>query len=80
MEQGYNRMPAEMTRGAFHARLEKVEPNVYRAVFAGELNPTHPARGEAWPDAHLGDTPEGVKAWVENMARQLGYSRVVWEP
>lgn len=76
-------MPAEAARvapGEFHARLEKVEPNVYRAVFAGELNPSHPRTGEAWPDAHVGDTPEGVKAWVENMARDLGYSRVVWEP
>ena len=66
--------------GEFHARLERVEPNVYRAVFAGELNPADPASGQTWPDSHLGDTPEGVKAWVENMARDLGYSRVVWEP
>lgn len=71
---------AGVAGGEFHARLEKVEPKVYRAVFAGELNPAHPRTGEAWADAHLGDTPEGVKSWVENMARELGYSRVVWEP
>lgn len=71
---------APLSRGDFHARLERVQNNLYRAVFAGELNPDNPAPGQAWADAHLGDTPEGVKAWVENMARELGYNRVVWEP
>jgi len=71
---------APISRGEFHARLEKVEKNLYRAVFAGEMNPKDPAEGQAWPDAHLGDTPEGVKLWVENLAREMGYSRVVWEP
>lgn len=70
---------APVSRGDFHARLERVQHNMYRAVFAGELNPEDPAQGQAWADSHLGDNAEGVKAWVENMARELGYSRVVWE-
>ncbi len=71
---------APIDRGVFRARLEKMDSNLYRAVYLGELNPEHSAGGQAWPDAHVGDTPEGVKTWVENLAREMGYTRVVWEP
>jgi hypothetical protein len=66
-------------RGTFRARLEEVEPNMYRAVYAGESNPEDAAAAQVWPDAHVGDSPEAVKAFVEKLARELGYDHVVWE-
>lgn len=68
-----------VSRGTFRARLEQVEPGMYRAVYAGELNPQGASPAEVWPDAHVGDSPEAVKAFVEKFARELGYERVVWE-
>lgn len=66
-------------KGEFHARVEQVEKGIWRAVYAGELNPEDPASGQAWPDSHLGDSADSVKTFVENLARQMGYARVVWE-
>jgi hypothetical protein len=70
---------APADKGDLHARLERMDSGMYRAVFAGESNPEDPAPGQEWPDAHIGDTPEGVKLWLESLAPQLGYRRVVWE-
>lgn len=67
------------TKGVLHARLERMDGGLCRAVFPGEFNPDAAGPGQEWPDAHIGDTPEGVKAWVESMAGQLGYSRVEWD-
>ncbi|HSU05011.1 MAG TPA: hypothetical protein VLI93_05525 [Acetobacteraceae bacterium] len=66
-------------KGDLHARLERIDSGMFRAVFAGELNPENAAAGQEWPDAHIGDTPEGVRGWVESMAPQLGYRRVIWD-
>jgi hypothetical protein len=52
---------------------------MYRAVYAGESNPEDAAAAQVWPDAHVGDSPEAVKAFVEKLARELGYDHVVWE-
>lgn len=65
-------------RGDFHATLRQVEPGVYRAEYSGELNPDDPDARE-WPDFHLGTSRADVKTWVEEMARGLGYSRVIWD-
>jgi len=70
---------ASVAKGVLHARLERMDGGLYRAVFRGESNPDPADPGQEWPDAHIGDTPEGVKAWVESMAGQLGYSRVEWD-
>ncbi len=70
---------APITKGDLHARLERMDSGLFRAVFAGELNPENPAPGQEMPDAHIGDNAEGVKAWVESLAPQLGYQRVVWD-
>jgi hypothetical protein len=71
------RSPA--SRGTFRARLERVEPNLFRAVYAGESNPEDAAPAQVWPDAHVGDSPEAVKAFVEKFALELGYDHVAWE-
>lgn len=65
--------------GDFHATLREVEPGVFRAEYSGEMNPDHPGAREL-PDFHVGTSRAGVKTWVEEMARGLGYSRVVWHP
>jgi hypothetical protein len=66
-------------KGDLHARLERMDGGMFRAVFAGEMNPEDAAPGQEWPDAHIADTAEGARAWVESMAPQLGYRRVVWD-
>ncbi len=66
-------------KGDLHARLERMDSGMFRAVFTGESNPDDPAAGQEWPDAHIGDDPAGVKAWVEELAPRLGYRRVVWD-
>jgi len=66
------------TRGEFRARIREVEPGVFRAEYQGELNPDRPDERE-FPDFHLGTSPRDVKTWVEQMARSMGYQRVVWD-
>jgi hypothetical protein len=66
-------------RGKFHARLVEIEPSLYRAEYAGEINPKDPDEREI-PDYHIGTSPTDVKVWVEEMARGLGYTQVIWEP
>jgi len=68
----------DSTRGDFHAALREVEPGVFRAEYRGELNPANPD-ARALPDYHIGTSVEGVKVWTEQMARTMGYARVVWD-
>ena len=64
--------------GEFHARMRQVEPHLFRAEYSGEINPEpHDARDI--PDYHVGTSVPEVKIWVEQMARGLGYDRVVWD-
>ena len=62
-----------------HAVLHEVESGLFRAEFAGELNPDNPD-DRAIPDFHVGTDADGVKNWVEEMATRLGYDNVVWDP
>lgn len=48
-------------RGDLHARLERMEEGLFRAVYGGELNPDDAGPDGTWPDAHIGDNLEGVK-------------------
>ena len=64
--------------GEFHASLRQVEPAMFRAEYVGELNPENPDQ-RAFPDFHVGTSAQDVKIWVEQMARGLGYERVVWD-
>jgi hypothetical protein len=65
-------------RGEFHARLIEVEPSLWRAEYAGEINPEYPDEREI-QDYHIGTSPADVKVWVEQMALGLGYTKVIWE-
>jgi hypothetical protein len=69
--------PEASPRGPFRARLRHVS-GVYRAEYGGEINPADPDAREIL-DYHIGTSAEEVKNWVEEMARGLGYSEVVWE-
>jgi hypothetical protein len=33
---------------------------------------------ESFPDSHIGTNAIGVRMWVEQMAINLGYDRVMW--
>jgi hypothetical protein len=55
-----------------------VEDGVYRAEYTGEFNPEKPDERE-FPDFHLSTSVESAKLWVEQMARGMGYSSVVWD-
>lgn len=67
----------QATRGDFHAAMREVEPGVFRAEYRGEMNPEHSDQREL-PDFHLGTSIADVKIWTEQMARTMGYARVVW--
>ncbi|MBN8927037.1 MAG: hypothetical protein BGO51_05230 [Rhodospirillales bacterium 69-11] len=67
-----------MARGSFHARLRQMGDGVFRAEYSGEINPENSDAREI-PDYHVGTSAEGVTMWVEEMARRLGYTEVVWE-
>lgn len=69
-------MPA--TKGEFHATLQQVEPNLFKAVYSGEINPENPDEREI-PDFHIGTSQAEVKIWVEQMALNIGYTNVVWD-
>ncbi len=51
---------------------------MYRAEFRGEINPEDPDACES-PGRHVGSSVADVKVWVEQMAKTLGYDRVVWD-
>jgi hypothetical protein len=65
-------------RGELHAVLRKMEDGIYRAEYTGELNPENPYERE-FPDFHVSTSMESARSWVEQMARGMGYSRVVWD-
>jgi hypothetical protein len=69
---------ARPRRGIFHARLRPVESNLFRAEYSGEMNPENPDEREAI-DFHVGTDAAGVRMWVEEMAKGLGYTEVLWE-
>ena len=64
--------------GEFHASLQRVEQELYRAQYSGEINPDDPDAREI-PDYHIGTSAAAVKNWVEQMALGLGYEKVVWD-
>jgi hypothetical protein len=51
---------------------------LFRAEYSGEINP-EPTDARNLPDYHVGASAQEVKIWVEQMARGLGYDRVVWD-
>ena len=67
-----------VTPGELHARMQEVEPGLFRAEYIGELNPDDPGQ-RAIPDTHVGTDARGVKTWVEQMAHALGYEHVIWD-
>ncbi len=73
-------MVFERTRplGEFHASLRQVGEGLFRAEYSGEINPENPDAREI-PDIHLGTSAAEVKVWVEQMAKDLGYTHVVWD-
>jgi hypothetical protein len=66
------------TKGALHARIRQVETNVFRAEYSGEINPENPDEREVL-DYHIGTSAADVRTWVDEMAKGLGYTKVVWE-
>jgi hypothetical protein len=64
--------------GEFHASLQRVEKELYRAQYSGEVNPDNPDERDI-PDHHIGTSAAEVKTWVEQMALGLGYDQVVWD-
>ena len=61
-----------------HAVLRQTPDGLFKAEYAGEINPMNPDERDI-PDCHLGTDAAEVKAWVEQMANGMGYQRVVWE-
>ena len=70
-------MPEANTRGPLRAVLS-LSGGVYRAEYPGELNPENPDE-RVLPDSHIGNNPDDVRSWVEQMAEALGYTRVEWD-
>jgi hypothetical protein len=66
------------TKKAFHARIRQVETNVFRAEYSGEINPENPDEREVL-DYHIGTSVADVRTWVNEMAKGLGYTEVVWD-
>jgi len=64
--------------GDLHARMRPVEGELFRAEYSGEINPESSDARDI-PDYHVSTSAEDVKIWVEQMARGLGYDRVVWD-
>jgi hypothetical protein len=50
---------------------------LFRAEYSGEMNPDDPDDRELL-DFHVGTSEADVRTWVEEMAKGLGYSHVVW--
>ena len=66
-------------RGDFHARIRKVESDLFKAEYSGESNPDHPDPRRELVDSHVTRTLEEAKSFVEELARSLNYRRVVWD-
>jgi len=69
---------ASQNRGELRAVLRRMEDGIWRAEYTGEFNPENPDEREI-PDFHVSTSKESVRLWVEQMARGMGYSRVVWD-
>jgi hypothetical protein len=63
--------------GPLHAILREVEAGLFRAEYPGEMN-ADDSGVEAYPDSHIGTDRDGVRMWVEQMAANMGYDRVIW--
>jgi hypothetical protein len=61
-----------------HASMREVEPGLFNAEYPGAYNPQGSDR-ERFPDTHNGTDPKAVKAWVETLALEMGFTRVVWD-
>ena len=66
------------SKGDLHASLTQMEANLFRAEYLGEINPADPD-ARAIPDFHIGTSADEVRVWVEQMARAMGYNRVIWD-
>ena len=69
----------------FRAKLEQLEPNLFRATYRGDLNPSDPpdhimgSANRLFPDSHIRTDADSVKSFVESLAKNRGYAQVVWE-
>lgn len=68
------------TKGTLRAIMRETEPNVLKSEYPGEMNQDEAGVEAFPPDSHIGTDAASVKVWVETMAKDLGYDRVVWEP
>jgi len=64
--------------GSLHARLDEVEPGMFKAVYE-EDTADRGADAVSMPDSRIGTSREGVRMWVERMAAGMGYREVIWE-
>lgn len=71
-------MSGEGKLGTLHARLVETEPGLFKAEYV-ELDRERQPSSLSLPDSHLGTDPDGVRSWVEEMARGMGYDGVEWE-
>ena len=68
----------------FHARMEQPEPGLFRATYRGDTNPENASApvlsegSEVLPDSHIGTDEAAVRNFVETLARNRGFTRVVW--
>ena len=69
---------ASTTTSKLHARLTRMPDGMFKAEYTGEMNPAEPDEREI-PDSHLGTSEQAVKSWVEQMAKGMGYTEVVWD-
>ena len=68
---------ASKTGRELQARIERTRDGLYLAEYHGEVDPGDRDAPEI-PDSHLGTDEHEVKTWVEQMAKGMGYERVVW--
>ena len=54
-----------------HAVLRQTPDGLFKAEYAGEINPMNPDERDI-PDCHLGTDAAEVEAWVEQMAKGMG--------
>ena len=64
--------------GVLRARLTEVEPGLYKAEYVEERRAGQPD-SDSVPDSHIGTDAGGVRMWVDEMARGMGYASVAWE-
>jgi hypothetical protein len=69
---------ASTTDLRLRARSRQIPDGMFKAEYTGEINPANPDEREI-PDSHLGTSAREVEAWVEQMAKGMGYAEVVWE-